>query len=353
MISQVYLSATGIGSLPHKDAGAALNLILEHIPDVPHWPQLPLAGSEEGFIRQYLTPLLERQLVVEETGRSPYFATGADDWLDRLTAFYTEVLNESDPDAPSRFGFPEASAAGFYAFLAKMKNEGIGKARVVKGQLSGPVTMGFQITDEKMQPAFYSDELRDILVRSLSMQVRWQVRTLKMLGCSVILFIDDPGLYGFGQSAFVGLSREAIQDSLRPLIQAAHEEGAAVGVHACAGIDWSLVFELPFDFVNIDVYHYFTSLLLYAAEFDSFLQKGGALAWGLVPTSPEVKIETEETLLARLKEYFIALEKKGVDPDRMRQQLIFTPSCGTGTLTLPQAEAVYRLLGRLSELYLG
>lgn len=341
--------ATGIGSLPHKELKAALDIIFQRLPEIPHWPQLPALSEEEGFIRQYLKPLLERQLVVESPTRSPYFATDAPDWLERLTGFYSEVLAEINPDAFVHFGFPESSAAGFYSFLARRFPQP--PTCYLKGQLVGPVTMGFQVTDEKFQPAFYQDDLRDVLVRTLALQIRWQARTLKAYGLPVLLFIDDPGIYGYGQSAFVGLSRELIQESLRPLIDVAHEEGVLVGVHACAGLDWSLLFELPFDLVNIDVYHYFTSLLLYATEFNQYLSRGGALAWGLVPTSEQVEQETPQTLLNRLEEYFSVLAKKGVDPERMRKQLLFTPSCGTGTLTKLQAETVYYLLEEISRQY--
>lgn len=350
-MDQLYGFATGIGSLPQQQAEPALTMIFDSVPEIPHWPQLPTAGAAEGFIRQYLTPLLDRQLVLESPGRSPYFATNAPDWLERITAFYSEVLDESNPDAPQHFSFPKASASGFYVFLQRLQETGAGRAQYIKGQLSGPVTMGFQVTDENMQPAFYNDDLRDMLVRSLVMQVRWQARTLKAFNRPVILFIDDPGLYGYGQSTFVGLSKQAIQDSLRPLIDAAHEEGAMVGVHACAGIDWSLLFDLPFDMVNIDVYHYFTSLVLYASEFNAYLKRGGALAWGLVPTSDEVTSESGQSLLARLHEYFAVLERKGVDPVLMQKQLLFTPSCGTGTLTTVQAETVYAQLQEVSRLY--
>lgn len=341
--------ATAIGSLPHKDVKPALDIIFRHLPEIPHWPQLSAAGEEEGFVRQYLQPLLDRQLVVEAPSREPYFATNATDWLERLTAFYSEVLAEITPDATARFGFPEAAATGFYSFLSHHIHQP--SVRYLKGQLVGPVTMGFQVTDDKFQPAFYQDELRDVLVRTLALQARWQARILKRHGLPVILFIDDPGIYGYGQSTFVGLSRGAIQESLKPLIDAVHDEGAFVGVHACAGVDWSLLFELPFDIVNVDVYHYFTSLLLYASEFDQFLSRGGALAWGLVPTSQQVEQETSQNLLARLQEYFSVLMKKGVDPARMRKQLLFTPSCGTGTLSELQAEKVYDLLQQISKQY--
>lgn len=351
MDKKLFGLATGIGSMPQPQADPALRLIFKSLSEIPHWPQLPTLGEGEGFIRQYLSPLIERGLVIEPAGGSPFFQTDAGDWLERLTEFYTDVLAGQDDQSVARFAFPSSVAAGFYSFMERLRQDGTGDALYLKGQLSGPVTMGFQVTDEKRQPSFYSDELRDILVRSLALQVRWQARTLASLGLPVILFIDDPGIYGYGQSTFVGLSRDAIQQSLTPLIEAGKEEGALIGVHACAGVDWSLLFELPFDFVNIDVYHYFTSLLVYIREFDSYLARGGALAWGIVPTSAEIESESAVTLLAKLEEQMLTLEKKGVNSDRLRSQLLFTPSCGTGTLSLAHAESVYRLLPEISLLY--
>lgn len=351
MDKKLFGLATGIGSMPHQQTDPALHQIFTSLPEIPHWPQLPTTGEEEGFIRQYLSPLIERGLVIEAPGRAPFFQTDVVNWLERITEFYTDVLAGQDDQSVARFAFPSSAATGFYSFIERLRRDGTGDACYLKGQLSGPVTMGFQVTDEKMQPSFYHDELRDILVRSLALQVRWQVRTMASLGLPVILFIDDPGIYGYGQSTFVGLSREAIQQSLIPLIEAAKEEGALIGVHACAGVDWSLLFELPFDLVNIDVYHYFTSLLVYTREFDSYLARGGSLAWGIVPTSPEIESESAQTLLAKLEEQMLTLEKKGVDSGRLRSQLLFTPSCGTGSLSIDHAESVYRLLPEISQLY--
>ena len=45
--------ATAIGSFPHKDAGAACELILKSIPEIPTWPQLPAIDFKEGMEIQY------------------------------------------------------------------------------------------------------------------------------------------------------------------------------------------------------------------------------------------------------------------------------------------------------------
>lgn len=343
--------ATGIGSFPYLTAAPALELIFNCLPSLPHWPQLPAAGAKEGLVRQYLSPLLARGLVVEAPGRAPYFVPETKDWLAWLTEFYHDVLDHSTPAAIDTFAFPPQVAAGYYAFLQHLQTNGPGAARFIKGQLTGPLTTGIVVTDEKMQPSFYDHDLREVIVRSLAMQIRWQARSLQQFGVPVLLFIDEPGLYGFGQAAFIGLSRAEIQESLQALIDVAHEENVIIGIHACAGIDWSLLFELPFDVINIDMYNYFTSLLPYVQECSDYLNRGGFLAWGLVPTSVDVLQETATSLFTRLTDYQMRLVAKGINEAALQKQLLFTPSCGTGTLTTRQTAAVYQLLRQLTELY--
>ena len=43
-----------IGSLPLSDHEQALDLIWEHTPDFPLWPQLP-QNPREGMVRQFLS----------------------------------------------------------------------------------------------------------------------------------------------------------------------------------------------------------------------------------------------------------------------------------------------------------
>ncbi len=42
--------ATGIGSMPGTDAGAALRLVVEELPDLPFWPELPAVGAHRGIV---------------------------------------------------------------------------------------------------------------------------------------------------------------------------------------------------------------------------------------------------------------------------------------------------------------
>ncbi len=348
----LYGSATGIGSMPHLEIAGAIQLIRENLPCGPHWPQLPGLGGEEGFARQYLTPLIQLNIVGLKKGEAPFFYDLEEDWPEREQAFYELYLDVlEDPLKKGKlidsFAFSRRDARGFYAFL---EEEWLGKAvkpLFVKGQISGPLSLGLQIVSGDGKAAFYHHGLRDILVKSLALQAKFQVRALKKFSLPVVIFIDEPALLSFGQSAYTSLAAGDISAGLEEIILAIREEGGIPGVHSCSGVDWSILFALPLEIVNFDAYTYFDSLLVYAQEMDAFLKRGGVLAWGLVPTSEAIENEEAAGLQERFFGGIERLAKMGVGSDLLRRQYMLTPSCGTATLSLSQAEKVYRLTSGL------
>jgi len=347
-------TATGIGSMPHGDPGRALGLIKETLPQGPHWPQLPRRRRAEGFNRQYLTPLEKLGLLNLEISGNPFFKDHAEDWVEKVAKFYELYLTcqkEGDSySAYSFFAFPEESAAGFYKFLEEDWESSLYKPRFLKGQLSGPLSLGLQVNAADGTAAFYHRDLRDIITKTLVLSVKFQVKALKKFSLPVLIFIDEPLLLSFGQSPYISLSREAIYESLKEVVMAIKEEGAYAGIHCCSGVDWSILFQLPLHVVNFDAYSYFDSMLVYSEELDIFLKKGGLLGWGLIPTSEDIEYISVLSLREKFYEGIRRLSRQGVDETLLRKQYLLTPSCGTGTLSIPQSEKVYRVTGELKNL---
>lgn len=336
--------ATGLGSLPHHEETDALTVIANAMPDWPHWPQLPAKMPEQGFVVQYVQPLLKLGLLKVSQGRDPVFTRCEPGWEDRVTAFYEHYLaflqGESDEQL---FSLAGEAFAGLEAFMANF-HALFPAAQGVKGHLSGPLTVGLQIKDEFNRACFYDEGLRDILVKCLIIQGVLEVRRLKELGLPVLIFIDDPGLFLIGASTHITLTAEAAGEALAAIIDALRREGAKVGVHACAGIDWSILFGLPLDIISFDAYHYFTGMALAAKELDRFVEAGGKMAWGLIPTSEEAWAETPETIIERFSKQCEELSSRGVDIDTFKRSVMWTPSCGTGALPVELAEHIYALI---------
>ena len=67
------------------------------------------------------------------------------------------------------------------------------------------------------------------------------------------------------------------------------EAGGISGIHCCGNADWPSVLKSSIDILNFDAYGYFDAFAIYHSEVRGFLEKGGYLAWGIVPTTDAIK----------------------------------------------------------------
>lgn len=354
----LYGSATGIGSMPHREAAAALELVQQTMPWGPHWPQLPQRSNHESLIQQYLGPLLKLEMLDWEKGIPPFFVNDNYSWLEKAASFYELYLafqeGKQKEEMLSLFAFPLAAAAGFYRFLDEKWDTLPWQPHFLKGQVCGPLSMGLQVNAGDQTSAFYHAELRAIITKALAFNARFQIRSLQKFSLPVVIMIDEPLLFFYGQLAGISLSREQIVQSLKELVSAIREEGAYAGVHCCSGADWSIIFEVSPHIVSFDAYSYFDSLLVYGAQVQSFLNKGGCLAWGLVPTTGEdLGAEDASSLKERFLQGIRRLARQGVSKELLARQYLLTPSCGTGTLSVAQCTQIYGLTFELQKLLQG
>jgi methionine synthase II (cobalamin-independent) len=130
---------------------------------------------------------------------------------------------------------------------------------------------------------------------------------------------------------------------LNELVAVIHEQNACAGLHCCGNTDWSIIMDTEIDVISFDAYNYGESITLYPDKLATYLSRGGILAYGIVPSEEKVVNETVESLINRLSDLFILMERKGIDQDKVRNAYIITPSCGVGSLPVSLAERVLDL----------
>ena len=330
---------TGVGSFPHQDEKEVFRLILKNFPEIPFWPQLPKRSFLEGMVVQYSEgfPSLKWKEKEQKV------------WVDTSQGFDKEFekfyqrLEEGDLEP---FQITENFARGLRILKDLSSEDHRKKIKYIKGQITGPITFGLALTDQEQKPIFYDPTLRDILVKHLSLKARWMEKRFNELfpGTPTILFFDEPSLSSFG-SAFSSLNREDVVHSLNECFDAVK---GLKGIHCCGNTDWSVLLSMNLDILSFDAYGYLETLSLYPKELKAFLERGGILAWGIVPTSEAILKEEAEGLIKRFKEGVKTLSKKGFDPTLL-QRAIITPSCGTASLPIPLAEKVCQLTAEVSK----
>jgi len=286
------------------------------------------------------------------SGELHFNTTG--DYTAALERFYEAYLGSLSGAHFDAFSISEPFAGGLHALLARLGEPGSKRRRFIKCPLTGPLTFGLSVLDSDGKPAIYDDTLADVIIKGLSMKGCWEVEVFRPYADRVIVFIDEPILGSYGTAALIGVSSDLVAKSLGEVAEAIRSAGGIVGAHCCANTDWSLFGQIDIDILSFDAYNDAQNLALFPGIVSALFDRGGALAWGIVPTSERIDEEDVDSLLGRLRRAMDYLEEKGVHRASFTERLIVTPSCGTGTMDEAGAEKVFRALfelaGRLDEL---
>jgi len=327
--------ATGIGSTPHTDGATATDFVLRTFQDVPFWPQLPRRAFRENMYVQFGEYL--PGIRIEDEAERVWVELGTG-WLDAAEAFYAAFLEEDG----ARFAPSPEYAAGLYELLGRGSLEGVW---AIKGQVTGPISLGLQVTDQDLRPALYDDMMRDVIVKNVLRHAQWQEAQLRALCPRTIISVDEPFLSMVG-SAYASLSCEGVTAALEEIFSGLQ---GWTCTHCCANTDWSMLLETSVDILSFDAYEYAEYLALYPDALRGFLARGGMLAWGVIPNTGEAaETITLDGVWEVLERAMVLFERKGFNRRELLARSFITPACGTGTLSVPVAERVMRLAAGLS-----
>ncbi len=326
---------TMIGSMPQIDAVKACEQVVHYLKDIPAWPQLPKRSFLENMYAQYSQGF--PGIVIRD---EKIFVNREADLNKPLEQLYAAYL-ENDYN---KFPITREYAAGLHEFL-KYNNLPV---RAVKGQVTGPVSWGMTVADNNGRAVAYDETLADAAAKLLRLKSHWMEKELEVVSKNTIVFIDEPYLSSFG-SAFFALNRDQVVKALEEVFGGIK---GMKGIHCCGNTDWSMVLSTSLDILNFDAYEYAQSLTLYPKEVKKFIDRGGVIAWGIVPNQGTVLgKETAASLQDRLEEAMAPFTRKGIEiPFRqLISQGMLTPCCTLSTLSPDAAGEALGLLNDLSQ----
>jgi len=327
--------ATGIGSLPHKDVEAALDLVFKYTPQIPFWPQLPKRDIREGMVAQF-----SENLPCLKVARDGLFFSSLEGKDKELEKFYEHIIS-GDIDY---FKISSDFALGLHKFYQRLEKSDLKDIEFIKCQITGPFTFAASIQGEGGSALLHDGVLMQAILKGLSMKALWQIKFFQKFGKKIILFLDEPYLGCFG-SAYTPINRGDVVKGLSELTEGIKSEEVLLGIHCCGNTDWSIFTEVEtLDIINFDAFGFLERLVLYADNLEGFLKRGGILCWGIVPTQEFTDKETVDSLIARIKEGVNALTRKGIDKDLLLDNLLISPACGLGTLDTRKSEKIFQLL---------
>ena len=303
-------AATGIGSLPHRNADDAAAFALREY-DLPAVPTLPRRSPAEGMIAQAL-------LGIDGVTFGQYGSVAVD-------------VRRLDPCAPVVTDLHRDGFLGMATFLDVATARGY--RGPVKWQFVGPVTLGVSLTRAGVAvgTAFA------VAVRAVRAHLAALARAIATVlpDSPQIVVLDEPW-FGEVMSPGFPIAPDPAIDLLSGAM-AAVQPMAAVGVHCCAlDVDIASLLAAGPDVLSVPVSDQLVEVAGYLTQ---FLEGGGRVAWGVVPTDGPI-VGSGERPWRQLSDVWCALVQRGCDPVLLRQQSLLTPHCGLGLHTPAVADRV-------------
>ena len=307
--------AMGVGSLPHRDSRDAAEFALAHSPELPTIPTLPRRSPAEGMIAQAVVGI-------------PGISLGQ----------YGTLLVDTrmvHPLAPVRTSIDHDAFGSLRAFL-DVAHEHDGP---IKWQFTGPITLGWALTRAGVAPhiAF------DVAVRAVREHIRAICDHIGDVspGRAQVVMLDEPEL-GDLLDENHPLALDSAIDILSGAM-AAIERDAIVGIHTCGQTSLAPLIAAGPRILSIPASE---ALVSEAVTISGFLEAGGWIAWGVVPTDGPLGT-TVERWWRRLSSVWCGLVQSGCDAMRLRQQSLVTPECG---LALHDPTSAHRVFEQVREI---
>ena len=311
------LSTVGIGSVPYREGEDASHRIFEEW-DIPFWPQYPVRSPRENFVFQFLGsfPGLE-------VSEAPVFDESV--YLKRQKE-YQKKLDRAFGNRQYRLFEPSGEWALGYSQMRKLLEAGrFLEKEIVKLQVTGPGTVWNSFFSSRTTPK-NQKEIQNDLFRTLTAAGLAQVDRIRSFRREPMIFIDDPLLLKNSQP-------------LKTMVTMFKNAGARVGFHSCSSLS-SLVGEeghcLDLDYLHCDLGALQKTDIRLMRTLRLFLEKGGSVVWGLVPTQGDPDSGPKD-YSGLLMEWVEKVAGGTLPAEAILARSLLAPACGTGLLS-PRGE---------------
>ncbi len=312
-------AVVGCGSLPHRDPHAAAAFAIGEF-EIATIPSLPIRSIVETMLGQ-------ASVTLDGVGI---------DSVGQITVDHRHAARAESSAADPGALLDSDGFVGFRAFLdlaRKIRLDGT----AVKWQFVGPVTFGVALERAGLDRRSAFD-LACVSVRSSLIELSAAV-TAALPTSPQMVVLDEPWLGELMAPGFPIPPDEAIDRMSNAM--AALPASTLTGIHCCAPCDVATLLASGPGVISLPVS---AGLLDWAGYLTRFLDDGGIIAWGAVPTDGPVRSQPDRPW-RELSDLWCGLVQLGCDPVQLRQRSLVSPQCGLASHSVSVARGIARLTG--------
>ncbi|MBT4983199.1 MAG: hypothetical protein HOJ85_09905 [Ilumatobacter sp.] len=283
-------AATSIGGLPHRDAAAAAAFAIGEF-EIATIPSLPnVAGMTAA-------------------------------------ALATNELDDSSFD-------------GLHAFLTLGRLVNL-DGEPITWHLPGPLSVGVSLCDAGLEPA-EAFALAGKVVGSKLVEIAAEVSRV-LPNSPQLVMIDEPALADLMRPDFPIPPDHAVDVMSSAMAALPHD--VVAGIHCNLQCDIATMLASGPAVISVPVAD---DLVDWAGYIDRFLDDGGVIAWGVVPTGGPIAAGADRYWRA-LSDVWCELVRRGCDPVALRRQSMVTPGGGLEAHAVSVARRLARLTAEVAK----
>ncbi len=332
MIDRGLLDVTGVGSLPVVDVDEAVEIVLEHAPLCPYWPQSAGTAHLLNMISQFFP---EPRLVRADASGNLF--------IDAKLPEIVELFESAAEESPYAEGFSYPVGIESLERLVEEIDADMYEVRLLKLQITGPYTLGM-LRDSSGLSLLSSERAMLALESFLLVVAKRMAHLAGKAGAWVWIQIDEPSFPAERSDPNTESAARRIESFVSKL--GLFFPGISVGVHACGLRDISMLCELEgIDFISAEADN-LQALPESMERMVAWVASGKYFMAGAVDTI----LATPEPSSATIATIANLISRVSFDTDDAYaplSRILLSPNCGLAPLSMSDARVVLESLGLL------
>lgn len=332
-----------VGMLPYDNLKHATAMVAKLYKDFPFIAFLPNVFSEDNVQNRTFenTPG-----IIYQEGKIS-FDLGTQKYNDAMSLL-NKIYNASTPDNLDCFSFSSVFLEKFLQIIKKFKSH---NACI---NILGPFTVSQILTSAAQEQILADKSYQRLFVKAVCTKALWAMKKIKEY-CSdtvPVVILEEPLLYKYGnlKRENEASTSEHVIDMFANVVDKLKLHGAIVGVQCMEKCDWSIPISAGVDLISYDAYNNPNNLGIIPDVLTKFLQKGGMINWGIVPTLSDNMIKglSVDYLHQRLLTTFDGITLSGVPADLLYNSALVSLNGDVNHLNVMFAEKAIMLATQLS-----
>ena len=327
-----------LGTLPYNSVDTAAVMLAKLYSDSPYLAILPAIDSEDTVINRTLKGIpgvkfKDGKLLLKTTSKQ---------YQAELTSL-DKAFNSAKKDDVDKFAIESIFLEKYFQLIKKFKS------KTAYVNILGPFTLSQLLNNLAEEQMLTDKSFRKLFIQAVCVKAMYMIKKIKETCPTTqpIIVLEEPMLGRFGDIKRINedITAELITNMFTRVIEKIKECGALVCVQCMEKCDWQIPINAGADIISYDAYNNPNNLCIIPESVTEFIERGGKINWGIVPTMTEsiVKTLTIDYIEKRLSATFGGLIMAGVPAVKVYSSALVSVQGDTGHLPVIFAEKAIML----------